>query len=151
MGSTGEMFLVGADELMRSDSRLFLEDPDAFRSEVVAAGTPPAVADTAIHQGTTVLIQPAGTEATRLANQGKTGTLIADDYLGRKTLQAYAPILDSDVREAFAPVAQFTRTLVLSTTAIIFIVCLVAMLLARRFVRPIKRLEAGSRQITSGD
>lgn len=161
MGTTGETFLVGADELMRSDSRLFLEDPDAYRSEVVAAGTPPDVADAAIQQGTTVLIQPAGTEATRLADQGRTGTLIADDYLGRRTLQAYAPIPDDQLRwnivakidasEAFAPVAKFTRTLVLSTTAIIFIVCVIAMVLARRFVRPIKRLEEGSRQISAGD
>ncbi|GAB3220335.1 adenylate/guanylate cyclase domain-containing protein [Mycolicibacterium hippocampi] len=161
MGTTGETFLVGADELMRSDSRLFLENPDAYRSEVVAAGTPPDVADAAIQQGTTVLIQPAGTEATRLADQGRTGTLIADDYLGRRTLQAYAPIPDDQLRwnivakidasEAFAPVAKFTRTLVLSTTAIIFIVCVIAMLLARRFVRPIKRLEEGSRQISAGD
>ncbi|WP_370332566.1 adenylate/guanylate cyclase domain-containing protein [Mycolicibacterium hippocampi] len=161
MGTTGETFLVGADELMRSDSRLFLEDPDAYRSEVVAAGTPPDVADAAIQQGTTVLIQPAGTEATRLADQGRTGTLIADDYLGRRTLQAYAPIPDDQLRwnivakidasEAFAPVAKFTRTLVLSTTAIIFLVCVIAMVLARRFVRPIKRLEEGSRQISAGD
>lgn len=161
MGTTGETFLVGADELMRSDSRRFLEDPGAYRSEVIAAGTPPKVADAAIHQGTTVLIQPVGTEASRRADQGQTGTLIADDYLGRRTLQAYAPIADDqlnwsivakiDASEAFAPVAKFTRTLVLSTTAIIFIVCVIAMLLARRFVRPIKRLEAGSRQITAGN
>lgn len=161
LGKTGETFLVGADDLMRSDSRLFLQDQDAYRSKVIAAGTPPDVADAAIRQGTTVLIQPAGTEATRLAAQGQTGTLIADDYLGRRTLQAYAPVANDQVRwnivakidagEAFAPVAQFTRTLVLSTTAIIFIVCVIAMLLARGFVRPIKRLEAGSRQITAGD
>ncbi|HEY9264897.1 MAG TPA: adenylate/guanylate cyclase domain-containing protein, partial [Mycobacterium sp.] len=144
-----------------SDSRLFLEDRDAYRSDVIAAGTPPDVADAAIHQGTTVLIQPAGTEATRLADQGRIGTLIADDYLGRRTLQAYAPIPDDQLRwnivakidagEAFAPVAKFTRTLVLSTTAIIFIVCVIAMGLARRFVRPIKRLEEGSRRITAGE
>ena len=45
----------------------------------------------------------------------------------------------------------FTRTLVLSTAAIIFVVCIAAMLLARLFVRPIRRLEAGAQQISSGD
>ena len=160
LGTTGETFLVGDDKLMRSDSRLFLEDPDAYRSAAIAAGTPPEVADAAIRQGTTVLIQPAGDEATRLAGQGQTGTLIADDYLGRKTLQAYAPLAGDQLSwnivatiessEAFAPVARFTRTLVLSTTAMIFVVCVIAMFLARSFVRPIKRLEAGSRQITAG-
>jgi class 3 adenylate cyclase len=53
--------------------------------------------------------------------------------------------------EAFNPVAAFTRTLVLSTVVIIFIVSLAAMLLARLFVRPIRRLEAGAQRISSGD
>jgi len=48
-------------------------------------------------------------------------------------------------------VATFTRTLVLSTAIIIFVVCLAAMLLARLFVRPIRRLEAGAQKISSGD
>jgi class 3 adenylate cyclase len=45
----------------------------------------------------------------------------------------------------------FTRTLVISTAVIIFVVCLAAMLLARLFVRPIRRLEAGAQQISAGD
>ena len=34
---------------------------------------------------------------------------------------------------------------------IIFVVCLAAMLLARLFVRPIRRLEAGAQRISAGD
>jgi len=161
MGATGETFLVGADDLMRSDSRLFLEDPEAYKTEVVAAGTPPDVAETAIRQGTTVLVQPVATEATRLAEQGQTGTVIARDYLGRNTLQAYAPlnleglrwsiVATVDASEAFAPVFRFTRTLVVSTTAIIFVISIAAMLVARRFVRPIKYLEQGAHKISSGE
>ncbi|PWQ87400.1 adenylate/guanylate cyclase domain-containing protein, partial [Enterococcus faecium] len=56
-----------------------------------------------------------------------------------------------DTDEAFAPVSQFTRTLVLSTVRSIFAVCLAAMLLARLFVRPIRRLQAGAQQIGAGD
>ena len=77
MGQTGETYLVGDDDLMRSDSRLFLEDRDAYRRDVIAAGTPPEVADQAITQGTTVLVQPVGTKATQAARRGETGTLIA--------------------------------------------------------------------------
>ncbi len=35
LGGTGETFLAGPDGLMRSDSRLFLADPQAFRRDVV--------------------------------------------------------------------------------------------------------------------
>ncbi len=161
MGATGETFLVGPDGLMRSDSRLFLQDPEKFKRDVIEAGTPPDVAEESLRQHGTTLVQPVESEATRLAQRGQTGTAIGDDYLGHETLQAYAPldmrglnwsiIAKIDTSEAFAPVARFTRTLVLSTAVIIFVVCLAAMLLARLFVRPIRRLEAGAQQISSGD
>jgi class 3 adenylate cyclase len=161
MGKTGETFLVGPDHLMRSDSRLFLEDPQAFKREVVDAGTPPDVAEESIRQQGTTLVQPVANDPTSRAQRGQTGTEIERDYLGRETLQAYAPVdlpglhwaivAKIDTAEAFAPVSAFTRTLVLSTVAIIFAVCVAAMLLARLFVRPIRRLEAGARQISSGD
>jgi class 3 adenylate cyclase len=161
MGTTGETFLVGPDDLMRSDSRLFLENPDEFKRDVVDAGTPPDVADQSLRQGGTTLVQPVASDASREAQRGQTGTVIEDDYLGHETLQAYAPvnlpglhwsiIAKIDTAEAFAPVATFTRTLVLSTAVIIFVVCLAAMLLARLFVRPIRRLEAGAQQISAGD
>lgn len=161
MGATGETFLVGSDNLMRSDSRLFLQDPEAYRKDVIAAGTPAELADRAIRQGTTVLIQPVGTKATEAAQRGETGTLIATDYLGHRALQAYAPLnlkgldwtviasVDSD--EAFAPERNFTLRLVRSTAFIIFIACLAAMLWARLFVRPIRRLEVGAEKISTGD
>jgi class 3 adenylate cyclase len=161
MGKTGETFIVGPDDLMRSDSRLFLENPEAFERDVIDAGTPPDVAQESIRQNGTTLVQPVATEATQLAQRGQRGTLIAHDYLGHETLQAYAPvdvpglhwavIAKIDTSEAFAPVSAFTRTLVLSTTVIIFVVCIAAMLLARLFVRPIRRLESGAQRISSGE
>ncbi|MBN3508567.1 HAMP domain-containing protein [Mycolicibacterium septicum] len=161
MGATGETFVVGPDGLMRSDSRLFLENPEKFERDVIDAGTPPAVAAKSLRQHGTTLVQPVETTATRLALRGQSGTVIEDDYLGNETLQAYAPvslqglnwsiIAKIDTAEAFAPVATFTRTLVLSTVIITFIVCLAAMMLARLFVRPLRRLEAGAQQIGAGD
>ncbi|OBJ69932.1 adenylate/guanylate cyclase domain-containing protein [Mycobacterium sp. 1274756.6] len=161
LGQTGETILVGPDNLMRSDSRLFLEDPERYEREVVRAGTAPEVVEKAIRQGGTMLVQPIAEESTRLAAQGQTGNLITRDYLGNQTLQSYAPvtlrglnwviIAKIDTAEAFAPVAAFTKTLVLSTVAIIFVICLAAMALARIFVRPVRQLMAGARQVSAGD
>ncbi|MBX7434607.1 HAMP domain-containing protein [Mycobacterium sp. Y57] len=161
LGKTGETILVGPDLLMRSESRLFIEDPDAYRTDVVEAGTPVEVADEAVRLGSTILVQPVDTEAVKRALQGGTGTLITTDYEGHRTLQAYSPVQFTglnwvlvakiDVAEASAPVAAFTRTLVLSTVAIILVVCIAALLLARVFVRPIRRLEAGAGRIGAGD
>jgi class 3 adenylate cyclase len=162
LGKTGETYLAGPDDLMRSDSRLFLENPGQYKRDVVSAGTPTDVADEAIRLGGTTLVQPVGTEAVHASQRGQTGTMITNDYLGHETLQAYAPVdLGSDLHwsiiakidtsEAFAPEWAFTRTLVLSTAGIVFVVCVAAMLLAQVFVRPIRKLEAGARRISGGD
>ena len=162
LGKTGETYLAGPDGLMRSDSRLFLEDPKQYKSDVINAGTPSDVADRAIRLGSTTLVQLIATDGVQAAQHGQTGTLITNDYLGHRTLQAYAPlhlgselhwtiIAKIDTAEAFAPESAFTRTLVLSVTAIVFVICLAAMLLAQLFVRPIRKLETGVQKISGGD
>jgi class 3 adenylate cyclase len=161
MGATGEIFLAGPDDLMRSDSRMFLEDPEQFKRAVVDAGTPPDVAEQSIRVAGNTLVQPVASEAVRNAQRGQSGTMIDQDYLGQEVLAAYAPVnlpglhwtmvakIDTD--EAFAPIAAFTKKLVLSTVLIIFLVCLASMFLARLFVRPVHRLEAGAQRISAGD
>jgi class 3 adenylate cyclase len=162
MGATGETIMAGEDYLMRSDSRMFLEDPARYRQMVIDAGTPPDIPDIAIRQGGTTLIQPVAPEAHREAEKGHTGTLFAKDYLGKETIQAYAPagkvadlrwsiVAKIDTAEAFAREATFTRIVVLATTGIIFGVCLLALILAQVFLRPIRRLEAGVQRISAGD
>ncbi|SCX12335.1 Adenylate cyclase, class 3 [Mycolicibacterium fluoranthenivorans] len=163
LGDTGEVFLVGPDDLMRSDSRVFLQDPQAYRHDVVEAGTPRDIADRAIQLGGTTLVQPIPPDTTRAAARGESGTQIATDYLGNRALQAYAPVVipDSDLHwsivatvntaEAFARESTFTRTMVMSTVGIIFAVCVASVFLAQLFVRPIRRLEAGAQRISAGD
>ena len=163
MGASGETYLAGPDDLMRSDSRLILENPAQYKHDVVRAGTPPDVADTAIRNAITTLIQPVGGEATRAAERGESGTMITTDYLGQETLQAYAPVQIAgsglqwsivaklDTAEAFAREATFTKIMVITTAGIIFIVCLAAMVAAQVFVRPLRRLEAGAQKISAGD
>ena len=163
MGRTGETVLGGPDLLMRSDSRLFLEDPDEYKRAVIAAGTAPDIADIAIRQGGTTLVQPLKEDGQLRAERGESGTLIGTDYLGRESLQAYAPIVGKDWNlhwtivakisraEAFAVATTFARKVVLTSAAIIFAVCLLSALLAHAFVRPIRRLESGYRRVGSGD
>jgi class 3 adenylate cyclase len=163
MGTTTETYLAGPDGLMRSDSRLFLQDPKKYQREAVAAGTPPDAVNKAIRLGTTILIQPVETAGLRAAQGGETGAVTATDYLGNRQLEVYAPlnVPDSDLHwsilatrdtsEALALIASFTKTLVIATTAIIFVICVAAMVLAQIFLRPIRRLEAGVQRIGGGD
>ncbi len=162
MGDTGETILAGEEFLMRSDSRMFLEDAEKYRQMVIDAGTPPDIPDLAIRQGGTTLVQPVTPDGHREAQKGYSGTVVTRDYLGRQSIQAYAPIgakaglrwsivAKIDTREAFAREAVFARTVVLTTTGIIFLVCLLAVILAQVFLRPLRRLEAGVQRISAGD
>jgi class 3 adenylate cyclase len=163
MGETAETYLTGPDNLMRSDSRLFLEDPRKYQREAVAAGTPPDIVEKAIRWHGTTLVQPVATAAVRAAQRGQTGTVVDTGYLGDRELAAYAPLRvpNSDLRwsilatrdsaEAFDRIGSFTRTLVLTTAALVFTICVVAMLIAQVFVGPVRRLQAGARKISAGN
>jgi class 3 adenylate cyclase len=163
MGETAETYLAGPDNLMRSDSRLFLEDPEKYQREAVAAGTPPDIVEKAIRWHGTTLVQPVATAAVRAAQRGQTGTVVDAGYLGDRELAAYAPLRvpNSDLRwsilatrdsaEAFDRIGSFTRTLVLTTAALVFTICVVAMLIAQVFVGPVRRLQAGARKISAGN
>ena len=162
MGETAETYLAGPDNLMRSDSRLFLEDPEKYRREAVAAGTPPDIVEKAIRLHGTTLVQPVATAAVRAAQRGQTGTLVGTGYLGEKELAAYGPVdvPNSDLRwsilatrdsaEAYERIGSFTRTLVLTTVVLVFVICVASMLVAQLFVRPIRRLQAGAQAISAG-
>ncbi|MDT5134428.1 MAG: hypothetical protein QOE41_3739 [Mycobacterium sp.] len=163
MGKTTETYLAGPDNLMRSDSREFLEDPQQYKRDVMRAGTPIQIADKAIREQSTTLVQPVDTAGLRAAQRGQTGTLLDTDYMGNQELEAYAPldvpnsdlhwsvVATIDTSEAFAPISSFTKRLVLASTGIVFVICLAAMLLAQVFVRPIRRLEKGTQRISAGD
>ncbi len=148
---------------MRSDSRLFLQDPEEYRRQAVAAGTSPEVVNRAIQLGSTALLQPVATAGLREAQRGQTGTVSAVDYTGNRELEAFAPLnipnsdlhwsilATNDDSAAFAAAAAFSKALVLVTVAMIVIICVFSMLIAQLMVRPIRRLEAGTEKISGGD
>jgi class 3 adenylate cyclase len=163
MGPSTETYLAGPDGLMRSDSRDFLEDPQEYRREAIAAGTPPDVVEKAIRFGGTTLLQPVATDGFRAAQRGESGVVSATDYLGNRELEAYAPLnipnsglhwsilATRDDSDAFARLGHFSKTLVIAVTTLVFVICVASMLIAQAAVRPLRRLEEGTRKISSGD
>ena len=163
LGKTGETYLVGAeDNLMRSPSRELIEHPTRYESKAIAAGTPPDVAKQAVADKDTLLLQPVDTEAVTAAKEGKSGTaIISDGYLGGETMTAYAPlaidgldwviVAEIDSAEAFGPVDDFTRNLVLSSAVIVLVVSLFSLIIAGAIVRPLRRLRDAARRIAAGE
>ena len=161
LGATGETYLVGRDLLMRSISRQLVDDPEAYRSAAVAAGLAPAAAALSVQNGSTLMQQSMSSEAVSRALSGQDGTLLERDYLGRDSLVAYAPlnvdglnwaiVAQETSAEALVPVEDFTRNLILSTAGMIIFVCLLSLVLAQVFVRPLRRLKSAAQRIAAGD
>lgn len=161
LGDTGEVYLVGRDDLMRSTSRELVEHPDDYEQSVIDDGTPPSIAARIAEVGGTVLLQPVNTDAVNAAQAGRSGTYVGTDYVGGESVVAYAPLeiegLDWVVvariesAEAFAPVTEFTRTVLLSLLGILLGVSLLSLLLAQVFTRPIHRLVGAVHRVAEGD
>lgn len=161
LGETGEVYLAGSDGLMRSESRLLVEDPEGYADAVIATGTPVGTAERIAEVAGTVLLQPVDDVGVERALRGESGVAEMADYRADAALVAYAPLdIDGlewviaarvDADEAFAPVADFTRTVVLSVLGLLLLVSVVSLLLAQVFTRPINRLVAAVRQVAAGD
>lgn len=161
LGATGETYLVGRDLLMRSISRQLVDDPAEYETAAVAAGLPPAAAALSVQNGDTLMQQSISSEAVTRALSGDDGTLLERDYLGRDSLVAYAPlsvdglnwaiVAQETSAEALVPVEDFTRNLILSTAGMIIFVCLLSLVLAQIFVRPLRRLKSAAQRIAAGD
>ena len=161
LGHTGEVYLVGEDRLMRSVSRPLQDAPESYAARAIAAGTPPDVAKRIAAIKGTVLLQPVETAPVDRALRGTSGTAVARGYLGESTLSSYAPleidgprwviVAQMDTTEAFAPVRDFTRTIALSTAALVLLITLLSLLFAQVFTRPIGRLVLAVQRVAGGE
>lgn len=161
LGDTGEVYIVGADHLMRSTSRALTEDPDSYAAKVIANGTAPELAERIVQVGGTVLLQPIRTPPVDLALRGESGTMLTTGYTGEHRLASFTPvefaglqwviIASIDQAEAFAPVDAFTRTVLLSAALLVLIVAVLALLLSRVFTAPLDKLMRGVRRVAAGE
>ena len=161
LGQTGEVYLVGADLLMRSISRFLIEDPTGYRQALRDVGTPEAIIETIGRLETSILLQSVETDGAKAAQQGKSGTQIIDDYRGVPVLSSYAPLKikgvdwvilsEMDLAEAYAPLTNLQGYILITAVILAFLVTLIAVVAANSLVRPISLLVEDSHKIISGE
>ncbi len=157
LGETGEVYLVGPDLLFRSESRFLIEDPNKFAQILRDNGLPNSTIHKIRELNTTILLLPTKNEGIKQAFLGKTMTLQSRDYRGIEVLGAYAPIefaglrwaiaAKTDVTEAFASISRFERKVFVAAALIMVMITVVAMWIARIFVKPIERLIATTQKV----
>jgi len=161
LGSTGESYLVGPDYLMRSNSRFFLENPEAYLRSAGESGVAGEMLRRIREQGTTILIQEVRTPAVTEALAGHAGTSIIEDYRGARVLSSYAPldvegldwviVSEMDAAEAFALVRKLTRKLLKQLSVLLIVFLGISWYASHRFVAPIEALDAAASRIASGE
>ncbi len=143
MGETGETYLVGTDNLMRSDSSL-----DSTNYSVKASLADPETGK-------------IDTEASQQALAGKTGQKSIQNYLGKQVLSAYTPvtvwdttwalIAETDEAEALAAVKDLTSLVTGVALIAIVAIAMISLLITGYITKPINHLVHVAQKVSEGD
>ncbi|MCI0519297.1 MAG: methyl-accepting chemotaxis protein [Chloroflexi bacterium] len=135
LGESGETYLVGADLLMRSDSRF--------------------------SQESAIFTQKVETAASQAALLGKSGIIEEVNYRGEDVISAYRPLdipgvawaLLAEVEqiEAYQPAAQMRTVMLVASGAAGLLVIVIALLIAEWIARPLRRLTGVASTLAQDD
>jgi PAS domain S-box-containing protein len=143
LSETTEAYLVGPDNLMRSDSYL---SPKTH--SVKASFSNPIEGKT-------------DTTATREALSGKNGNGLISGYRGVSVLSAYGPVtfgstayalvVEIDEKEAFSPISNLKGFMGVFAAVLMLITVLASLYIANKSTKPIRELTRSSIEITAGN
>jgi class 3 adenylate cyclase len=137
------------------------QDSDAFLNALRENGLSPNICDQIDRQGSTIGVLPVTTESVELALRGKSGIREVVDARGERVLSAYGPIeLDSlrwavlaekDIDEAYAPIREFGRKVIIVASGMALLVSLLALACSSLLTRPLRLLTEGAKRLGAGD
>lgn len=161
MGETGEVYLVGRNHLMRTDSRFLTQHRERYLKKLKEIGTPTDIIKLIDKLNTTILFQSVNAKSVDLALMGKTGTKEVTDYRGAPVMSAYAPLrthgmdwiilAEMDMAEINQPIDKFRRNVMGAATVLGIIITLLALFAANYFTRPIHALVTALRRVGQGE
>jgi HAMP domain-containing protein len=162
LGATGEAYIVGSDYLMRTDSRFIIESPDQYIEAAQTSGIATTQQIALMRQyKTTILFQEVRTSSVERAIAKISGTHTITDYRKREVLSSFTPLDIKDVKwallaeidadEVFGPINSSARTSLLMLSAVVVILFLSSIMLARTIYKPIHILAEGTRELGKGN
>ncbi len=161
LGSSGEVFLVGSDYTMRSAPRPFLEQPDAYLDQARKVGVDSGTVDRIAAYRTPLLLQSVPKETVHDALMGESYVRrVERNYAGQASLVAAAPLRLQGVdwaivarkaeSESDAPIAALRRETAIVAVALVLLLTLLAMWLARVLTAPTRTLIERMRLVDQG-
>ncbi len=165
LGDSGEVYLVAADNTMRSQSRFLIEDKASYLEAIKATGVPSSILGLIDAKETSIGLAKVDSIASRAALGGQTGFDIIPDYRNVPVLSAYAPIdilglkwsimAEIDEAEAFAAQTVLTNKIMTAAVTVSVIMAALAIFIgwffSRKLTTPIISSVALADRIAEGD
>lgn len=165
LGESGETYLIGSDNKMRSMSRFLIEDKNGYLSLMKEVGMDSETIGLIDAKETSIGFQTVDTQGVRAALSGKTGFEIFPDYRNVAVLSAYTPLnipglnwalmSELDESEAFAASdrlsALIIQTILISAAVIIGIAVACGLWFSGTITRPIRKMVEMIKDVAEGE
>lgn len=150
LGRSGEVYLLGSDLLMRSDSRFLIENKMKFLNILKEKGENSKVLKNIDIFNTTVFNKLVNTQSAQAALRGEVGDKIINNYYGLNVLSTYAPVkvsglnwivlAEKSLEEVRQPIVNLQRVIMISTIILIVFVSVFSLIYSSFFLQPIYRM-----------
>lgn len=162
LGETGDVYFVGSDYKMRSNSRFLQEGSKLkFIKSLTAAKIDEETIEKISNTDSTILLQSIETTTSKAALNGNTGIEVTTNYQNNRVLSAYQPIniaglnwailAEINEDEVTKPIVNFQKKLLISAAIQAALISFFSLWLASRFITPIKTLIASAKRANDGD
>ena len=162
LGKSGETYLVGADFMLRSQSRFLIEDRENYLKAIRRSGVPAETVGRIDSLENAIGLQPVDTLGARAAlDRGEVGTMTFPDYRGVNVLSAFRPLqLDElnwaimselDEAEAFEVFGTLRDRMLLVGSVLVALSVYLAYFASLSMTRPLRALQDAARKLTDGN
>ena len=155
LGASGQAYVLGPDQTLRSDLRHGIENPETYFAELKRSGIAADVVERVRRNGTAVLAYPLRLDL------GTQGTELGIDTRGVEVLRSHAPVgienlhwtivAEIESAEAFQPVAALQRRILAVGIGVALIFFLAARWLGVSVTGPVLMVASVVRRIGKGE
>ena len=160
LGLSGETYLVGADQLLRNQSRFLIEDRENYLEAIRDLGTPEETVQKIQNLNSTIGLQLVDTEGTRAALTGESNTRIFPDYREVSVLSSFRPLdlqglnwvimSEIDEAEAFQPFDKLRDRMIMLASILLALTIYISYFFSLNLTRPLRFLEASAHALSEG-
>lgn len=160
LGKTGETYLIGDQQRMRSQSRFYMENKNAFIHTLQELHYPEGDLAHVQKYDNTIKNIRIQSPAAQMAIDGQSGTILCSDYRGVDILASYMPldffgyhwgiVAKMDTSEAFSSIYYLQFSTLTSFVLLMVVILIVSIYFSNYLTNPIVSLTKNVKDISEG-